>query len=191
MSIITDPNDPRIIYISTSGGGAWRTTDAGTTWAPLFDNLSNVQTYTISGSNPATDTYSLTYTDPFTQDQISTIALPFNATAAEITAALDAIVGAGNSVTVNQVITNNGVDAQQTLTLDTTSAPTWISSAVNPVNFTQFTLGFNGAVTAAIAFTGNVVQDAADIQEALNTPGFFPAGSSATVSVVPGNASGS
>ncbi len=36
--VATDPTDPKIIYIATAGGGAWKTVDGGLTWSPLFDN---------------------------------------------------------------------------------------------------------------------------------------------------------
>ena len=32
-----DPSDSNVIYISTAGGGAWKTKDGGHTWLPLFD----------------------------------------------------------------------------------------------------------------------------------------------------------
>ncbi len=36
--IATDPTDPETIYVSTAGGGAWKTQNGGQTWVPLFDN---------------------------------------------------------------------------------------------------------------------------------------------------------
>jgi autotransporter-associated beta strand protein len=36
-SIATDPTDPRVIYVATAGGGAWKTKDGGLTWIALFD----------------------------------------------------------------------------------------------------------------------------------------------------------
>jgi autotransporter-associated beta strand protein len=35
--VATDPSDANVIYISTAGGGAWKTEDGGLTWVPLFD----------------------------------------------------------------------------------------------------------------------------------------------------------
>lgn len=37
-SVATDPRDPNVIYIATSGGGAWKSKDRGVTWIPLFDD---------------------------------------------------------------------------------------------------------------------------------------------------------
>lgn len=34
-SILVDPRDPNVLYISSSGGGTFTSTDAGATWAPL------------------------------------------------------------------------------------------------------------------------------------------------------------
>jgi autotransporter-associated beta strand protein len=36
--IAVDPTDPNVIYISTAGGGAWKTLNSGQTWVPLFDS---------------------------------------------------------------------------------------------------------------------------------------------------------
>src|SRR5205807_5332039 len=37
--IAVDPSEPNgnVIYISTAGGGAWKTKNGGRTWLPLFD----------------------------------------------------------------------------------------------------------------------------------------------------------
>lgn len=32
------PGNPNIVYVGTAAGGVWKTTNGGTTWAPLFDN---------------------------------------------------------------------------------------------------------------------------------------------------------
>ena len=32
-----DPNDHSTIYVAAAGGGLWKTTNKGTTWAPIFD----------------------------------------------------------------------------------------------------------------------------------------------------------
>ena len=36
-TIAVDPSDKNTIYIGYSGGGAWKTTDGGVTWKPVFD----------------------------------------------------------------------------------------------------------------------------------------------------------
>jgi hypothetical protein len=44
------PSNEQIIYVSSPGGGIWKTTNGGTTWAPLTDNNStwmNVYALTI------------------------------------------------------------------------------------------------------------------------------------------------
>lgn len=35
--IAIDPRDANVIYVSTAGGGAWKTINGGKTWRPLFD----------------------------------------------------------------------------------------------------------------------------------------------------------
>jgi autotransporter-associated beta strand protein len=37
-----DPSDSNVIYISTAGGGAWKTMDGGKSWLPLFDGNPSV-----------------------------------------------------------------------------------------------------------------------------------------------------
>ncbi len=37
VGVAPDPTNPNIIYIAAAGGGVWKTTDGGTTWAPLTD----------------------------------------------------------------------------------------------------------------------------------------------------------
>ncbi len=37
--VVEDPNNPNTIYIGVPAGGCWKSTDAGSTWTPLTDNL--------------------------------------------------------------------------------------------------------------------------------------------------------
>src|ERR1041385_1361112 len=37
-SIAVDQNDGSIWYIGAASGGVWKTTNAGTTWSPIFEN---------------------------------------------------------------------------------------------------------------------------------------------------------
>ena len=48
-------SDPRIIYVCTASGGIHKTTNAGTTWTPLFDDqeLSTCGDIAIAPSDPA------------------------------------------------------------------------------------------------------------------------------------------
>jgi photosystem II stability/assembly factor-like uncharacterized protein len=36
-SIIGEPGNPSVVYIGAADGGIWKTSDAGTNWAPIFD----------------------------------------------------------------------------------------------------------------------------------------------------------
>jgi len=40
--VVEDPNLASTLYIGTPGGGAWKSTNSGTTWIPLSDNLSAI-----------------------------------------------------------------------------------------------------------------------------------------------------
>ena len=40
--IAVDPRDAEVIYVSTAGGGAWKTKDGGRTWLTLFDDQSGI-----------------------------------------------------------------------------------------------------------------------------------------------------
>ena len=145
-----------------------------------------MQNFNVKGVDPSTDTYTVTYTDPFTGAVSTTPPLAFNASAQVLQSALDQLVGAGNFVTVNQTIAATGVDSQQTITLNN-AAPatsTWTTSTVDPVHYTRFQLSFKGVTTSDIAYTGNAIQDAANIEAALNAPGFFQPGGSALVTVI-------
>jgi hypothetical protein len=37
-SIAINPNNPKVIFAGTTGGGVWRSNDAGNTWTPLLDH---------------------------------------------------------------------------------------------------------------------------------------------------------
>jgi len=37
-SIAINPNNPKVVYAGTTGGGVWRSNDAGNTWSPLIDH---------------------------------------------------------------------------------------------------------------------------------------------------------
>ena len=47
--------DPRIVYVGLAGGGLWKTTNAFTTWHPIFDNqaVSSIGAVAIAPSDPA------------------------------------------------------------------------------------------------------------------------------------------
>lgn len=41
-SIVVHPTDPNIIYIGSVSGGVWKTSNGGTSWFPLKDNMENL-----------------------------------------------------------------------------------------------------------------------------------------------------
>ena len=38
-SVAHDPSNPQVLYLGSAGGGLWRSSDAGVTWAPTSDGL--------------------------------------------------------------------------------------------------------------------------------------------------------
>ncbi len=92
--VAVDPTDSNVMYISTAGGGAWKTKDNGKTWTQLFDGISAIQQVTVTGT---AGTFRLRFGTDTTTD------LAYNATPEEVQAALNAlnsIGGNGGSVTV-------------------------------------------------------------------------------------------
>ena len=54
---VADPRDPNVMYVATSGGGAWKTIDGGKTWRPLFDAIPEIQTVTVTTNGSFTLTF--------------------------------------------------------------------------------------------------------------------------------------
>lgn len=70
--VYVDPNNSNTIYVGTPAGGIWKTTNAGSTWAPLSDQLPQIGVsgivtdptnsniiYIATGDKDAGDTYSI------------------------------------------------------------------------------------------------------------------------------------
>ena len=55
-AIAFHPSDPNIIYIGAAGGGVWKTTNGGTAWQALTDNLTSTAcgTVAVDPNNPNT-----------------------------------------------------------------------------------------------------------------------------------------
>src|SRR5687768_17339804 len=52
--IEVDPRNPKVFYIAAATGGIWKTVNAGTTWAPLWERqpIASMGDIAISPSNP-------------------------------------------------------------------------------------------------------------------------------------------
>jgi photosystem II stability/assembly factor-like uncharacterized protein len=48
-------SDPKIVYVGLASGGVWKTTNAGTTWTPIFDEqpVSSIGAVALAPSNPS------------------------------------------------------------------------------------------------------------------------------------------
>jgi len=56
VDLAVSPRDRKTWYIGVAAGGVWKTTNAGTTWTPVFDNQStySIGAITIDPKNPNT-----------------------------------------------------------------------------------------------------------------------------------------
>src|SRR6185503_2254343 len=54
--IAVHPRDKKIWYVAAASGGVWKTTNAGTTWTPIFDNEGSysIGTVVLDPKNPLT-----------------------------------------------------------------------------------------------------------------------------------------
>lgn len=73
-AVAVDPLDPNTIYVGSPAGGIWKSTNSGSTWTPLSDDLpqigisgiaidhasiGNLTVYIATGDKDASDTYSI------------------------------------------------------------------------------------------------------------------------------------
>ena len=46
-AIVVHPTDPNLVYLGSVSGGVWKTTNGGTSWSPLKDNMENLAVCSI------------------------------------------------------------------------------------------------------------------------------------------------
>src|SRR6266849_819211 len=46
-SLLIDPTNTNVLYAGAASGGVWKSTDGGTTWAPLSDFIANINIQTM------------------------------------------------------------------------------------------------------------------------------------------------
>jgi autotransporter-associated beta strand protein len=168
--VVANPLDPNIIYISTAGGGAWKTIDGGKSWHQIFDAIPAIQTITV----PITvSSFSLTYAgmdqfgNTFTN---TTVPVTFNvanpdATAAALQAALNDsgtmpnLTGAPSSGNLPDGSNNGGF-----VTVTQQSG----------AGFTTFQITFQGALSgqSVPTFTASDPSISVSVAEIGGNPGF-------------------
>src|SRR5690606_25553539 len=47
-AIAVEPVNQKLIYVGTPEGGLWKSTDGGSTWSPMFDQINNMQIYAVA-----------------------------------------------------------------------------------------------------------------------------------------------
>jgi photosystem II stability/assembly factor-like uncharacterized protein len=63
--ILASPTDPGVLYLSTSGGGVWKTWDAGAHWEPITDQLGTTAVGALAMDPLNPDILYLGFGDPF------------------------------------------------------------------------------------------------------------------------------
>ncbi len=64
-TILTDPANPSILYLALSGGGVWKSTDGGTTWAPKTEALGSLSCGSLAMDPNNSSVLYLGLGDPF------------------------------------------------------------------------------------------------------------------------------
>ncbi|MBI2382124.1 MAG: hypothetical protein HYV16_15325 [Gammaproteobacteria bacterium] len=64
-NIVIDPNNAQVIYAAFAGGGVWKTTDGGATWAPKTETLGSLSVGALAMDPSNSNTLYLGLGDPF------------------------------------------------------------------------------------------------------------------------------
>ena len=145
--VATDPSDPNVIYISTAGGGAWKTINDGLTWIPLFDGLPEIQTLTLASPTPAVNGFTIKWNGSAAVTVPGLAAEPNVPLALQIQNALDSLTtigGVGGTVTVTEA--GNVYTVTFGGTLIDTPEPTLITTNSGAITVVQIQLGAGSSV---------------------------------------------
>src|SRR5262249_51492856 len=104
--VVADPSDPNVIYLTSAGGGAWKTTNGGHTWVPLFDSapVYRLLVPAKTGTGQVTLSFGGHTTNPLNRSGL---------TAAQIQAALNSLpsIGLLSPVPGSVTVTQSGVNS--------------------------------------------------------------------------------
>jgi photosystem II stability/assembly factor-like uncharacterized protein len=147
-SIVPHPSDPNILYVSFSGGGVWRTHDAGANWTPLTEALGSLSTGSLAMDPTNPSILYLGLGDPFDGTGIGLVK------STDGGANWSAPVFLGNSTYITQVMVS---PVNTSVVLATTSAGLFRStnSGASFVNVPLATGGTGNPVGWSIAWAGS------------------------------------
>ncbi len=160
--VVSDPNDPNIIYIATAGGGAWKTIDGGQSWHQIFDSIPDVQTIDVAQDGT---TFTLGFTGPdSTGTSVTDTTIPITYSAADPDQTAAAIQAALNDP--NTMTNIGGVDGLVTVTQAADAAGGTLFTVTfqgtlagqNITQLQQTVTGGSGTVTVATVETGTAPQ---------------------------------
>lgn len=195
--IAGDPVDPKTLYVAAAGGGVWKTTDAGVSWAPLTDNQATLfmGAIEVAPSNPSviyaptgegtnsgdsfsgmgvlisTDagaTWTMTGTSVFNHATIRSVAIDSNDPKTAYVAVNNP--GDGNPTGIYKTTDQGATWTNTTGSISTTDAFTAV--VVDPIN----PLNLFAAVGTTFGSANNAVYKTTDGGNTWKIAGNFPAG---------------
>ena len=103
-SIVVDPTNTQVIYLATSGGGVWKTTNGGTNWTPITETLGSLSCGSLTMDPSNSNILYLGLGDPFDGTGIGFV----KSTNGGATWSAPALLGASTSIRDVPVSPSNG-----------------------------------------------------------------------------------